>query len=123
MNDGLNQTAWITYQLEEAVEIDDICMKLSGWRRRSYPLEIYAGDQLIWSGTTPKSLGYIHLYIKNPVKSDRITISMKGASKDNDAFGEITEVAGNAANEMEATTGKGKRNLSIIEIDFLQTIK
>ncbi len=123
VNDGLNQTAWITYQFEEAVAIDDICMKLSGWRRRSYPLEIYAGDQLIWSGTTPKSLGYIHLYIDKPVKSDRITISMKGASKDNDAFGEITEVAGNAANEMEATTGKGKRNLSIIEIDFLQTIK
>ena len=44
-------------------------MKLTGWRLRSYPLEIYAGDELIWSGETEKSLGYIHLNVK-PVLTD-----------------------------------------------------
>lgn len=48
-------------RLAEKTTIDDICMKLTGWRLRSYPLEIYAGKQLIWSGETPRSLGYVHL--------------------------------------------------------------
>lgn len=39
-NDGKLSTAWITYQLERKAEIDDICIKLTGWRKRSYPLEI-----------------------------------------------------------------------------------
>ena len=33
-------------------------MKLTVGDLRSYPLEIYAGDELIWSGETEKSLGY-----------------------------------------------------------------
>ena len=60
-NDGKLSTAWITYTLERDAEIDDICIKLQGWRSRSYPLEVYAGNTLIWSGNTDKSLGYIHL--------------------------------------------------------------
>ena len=55
-NDGRLSTAWITYKLAEKTTIDDICMKLTGWRIRSYPLEIYAGRQLMWSGETPRSL-------------------------------------------------------------------
>lgn len=38
-NDGKLSTAWITYTLERDAEIDDICIKLQGWRSRSYPLE------------------------------------------------------------------------------------
>ncbi|WP_410522700.1 hypothetical protein [Phocaeicola dorei] len=67
-------------------------MKLTGWRLRSYPLEIYAGDELIWSGETEKSLGYIHLNVK-PVLTNEITIRLKGASKEGDGFGQIVEVA------------------------------
>ena len=116
-SDGTLANAWITYRLEEPAAIDDICIKLNGWRRKSYPLEVYAGKQLIWSGKTEKSLGYIHLEIAEPVETDVITVSMKGSSNENDAFGELTEVAGNAANEMEAR--KSSRNeLDIIEIDF-----
>lgn len=36
-NDGKLSTAWITYHLERKAEIDDICIKLTGWRKRSYP--------------------------------------------------------------------------------------
>ena len=56
-NDGRLNSAWITYSLERAARVDEICMKLTGWRLRSYPLEIYAGDELIWRGETEKSLG------------------------------------------------------------------
>lgn len=124
-NDGQLNTAWITYQLEKEATIDDICIKLNGWRSRSYPLEVYAGKTKIWSGSTEKSLGYVHLEIDKPVKSDKITIQLKGSTIDNDAFGEIVEVAGGAANEMEkkAQSNKGKNGLRIIEVEFLETIK
>ena len=121
-SDGVKSNSWITFKLERVGMIDDICLKLSGWRRRSYPLEIYAGKELIWSGETPKSLGYIHIELDKPVETDNITISMKGAAKDNDAFGELIEVAGNAANEMEAKASS-KSALSIIEADFNEPVK
>lgn len=123
-NDGQLATAWITYTLARKAEVDDICLKLNGWRSRSYPLEVYAGDALIWSGNTEKSLGYIHLNIDKPVRSDKITVRLKGSTTDKDAFGQIVEVAGGAANDLEkkAKTGKGKHNLRIVEIEFLETL-
>ena len=122
-NDGQLATAWITYTLAREAQIDDICLKLNGWRSRSYPLEVYAGNQLIWSGNTEKSLGYIHLEIDKPVRSNQITLRLKGSTSDKDAFGQIVEVAGGAANEMEKKASKGKHNLRIIEIEFLENIK
>lgn len=124
-NDGQSTTAWITYTLAREAEIDDICLKLNGWRSRSYPLEVYAGNQLVWSGNTDKSLGYVHLHVDKPVRSDEITIRMKGGTTDKDAFGQIIEVAGGAANDMEkrAKVDKGNYNLRIIEIEFLETIR
>lgn len=121
-SDGVKSNSWITFKLERVGKIDDISLKLSGWRRRSYPLEIYAGKELIWSGQSPKSLGYIHIELEKPVETDTITISMKGAAQDNDAFGELIEVAGNAANEMEAKTSS-KNALSIIEADFNEPVE
>lgn len=100
-NDGKLSTAWITYTLERDAEIDDICIKLQGWRSRSYPLEVYAGNTLIWSGNTDKSLGYIHLNVEKPVRANTITIRLKGNTSDKDAFGQIIEVEAIAANTME----------------------
>lgn len=104
-NDGRLNSAWITYSLERAARVDEICMKLTGWRLRSYPLEIYAGDELIWSGETEKSLGYIHLNVK-PVLTNEITIRLKGASKEGDGFGQIVEVAAPAAGELDLFKAK-----------------
>ena len=121
-NDGSLSTAWITYRLEKKAIIDDICLKLTGWRLRSYPLEIYAGKTLIWNGETERSLGYIHLTPTQRVKTDEITIRLKGAGKDNDAFGGITEVAEPAAGELDlfkAKNGSETNNeLRIVEIEF-----
>ena len=124
-NDGQLSTAWITYTLAEKASVDDICIKLNGWRSRSYPLEVYAGNELIWSGNTEKSLGYVHLEVDKPVRSDKITVRLKGSTTDKDAFGQIVEVAGGVANDMEkkAKANKGKHNLRIIEIEFLESIK
>ena len=122
-NDGRLSTAWITYHLAEKTVVDDICLKLTGWRQRSYPLEVYAGKQLIWSGETERSLGYVHLTPTKRVKTNEITIRLKGAGKDNDAFGGIVEVAESAAGELDlfkAPNGADTNSeLRIVEIEFL----
>ncbi len=123
-NDGRLSTAWITYRLREKAVIDDICLKLTGWRLRSYPLEVYAGKQLIWSGETERSLGYIHLTPAKRVKTNEVTIRLKGAGKDEDAFGGIVEVAEPAAGELDLfkakNGGETKNELRIVEIEFTQ---
>ena len=92
---------------------------------RSYPLEVFANDELIWSGNTEKSLGYVHLPVK-PVKTDKITIRLKGATQDSDAFGQIVEVAAPTAGELDLYKSKGgsksKNELRIIEIEFLEAL-
>jgi len=124
-NDGRLSTAWITYKLDKQAEIDQICMKLTGFRRRSYPLEIYAGKELIWSGNTDKSLGYITLNVKQ-VKADEITIRLKGDTQDAEAFGQIVELVQPVNNEMDllrAPDGdKTNNELRIIEIEFYETL-
>lgn len=120
-NDGELSNAWITYTLEREAKIDDICIKLSGWRSRSYPLEIYAGDTKIWEGDTDKSLGYIHLQPIRPIRSDKITIRLKGSITDKDAFGQIVEVAGGTTGEIDKKA-KGKNSLRIVEVEFLEKL-
>ena len=126
-NDGRLSTAWITYKLAKKAVVDDICLKLTGWRLRSYPLEVYAGKQLIWSGETPRSLGYVHLKPTKQVKTNEITIRLKGAGKDKDAFGGIVEVAEPAAGELDLFKAKNggdtKSELRIVEVEFLESIK
>ncbi len=124
-NDGRKETAWITYQLERAAEIDDLCLKLTGWRMRSYPLEVYAGDELVWSGDTERSLGYVHLPLR-PVRADNITIRLKGSATDKDSFGQITEVVEPAAGELDLfkakDSDKPNDELRIVEVEFLETL-
>ena len=126
-NDGRLSTAWITYKLAEKAVLSDICMKLTGWRLRSYPIEVYAGKQLIWSGETPRSLGYIHLTPTKSVKTNEVTIRLKGAGKDSDAFSGIVEVAEPAAGELDLFKAKGgdapKSELRIVEVDFISSCK
>ena len=125
-NDGRPETAWISYQLERRATIDEICMKLTGWRMRSYPIEIFAGDKLVWSGSTEKSLGYIHLDLK-PVTADRFTIRLKGAGETSDRFGQIVEVAAPTAGELDLFKAKNgdktNHELRIVEIEFKETLR
>lgn len=121
-NDGQLSTAWITYTLEREAKIDDVCLKLNGWRRKSYPIEVCAGDKVIWSGNTDKSLGYIHLSISDPVEAKTITIRLKDSATEKDAFGAVTELAGGAANALEKKKD-GRNTLNIIEADFTESLK
>ena len=127
-NDGKMQTAWITYNLEKAVPVAEINIKLTGWRMRSYPIEVIAeapdGTQIvIWKGNTEKSLGYVPLKIENPVTASRYTIRQVGTATEKEAFGQVVELANGAAGELDLykdPNGKEvKGELRIVEVDFL----
>lgn len=118
-SDGSLENARITYRLAEKAAVDDICIKLAGWRSKSYPIEVYADDKLVWSGDTEKSLGYVHLEIAEPILTDTYTICLYGRASEADAFGQIKELGGGAANESDRKTA-GKHTLRIVEIEFLK---
>ncbi len=121
-NDGKVSTAWISYTLERPAVVKDVCLKLTGWRNKSYPVEILAGDEVVWSGDTPKSLGYVHLVTAKDVLTDTITIRLKGAASDDggDISG-ITELAGGRASELDnAESAPG--TLRIVEAEFLEEL-
>ena len=64
--------------------------------------------------------------IDRPVRSDEITIRLKGATQDSDAFGQIIEVVEPKAGELDlfkAEGGKKVHNeLRIVEVEFLETL-
>jgi hypothetical protein len=131
-NDGRLRTAWITYTLRRSAPVSLISLKLTGWRQRSYPLEIIAetdqGEQVtVWKGETPKSLGYVQLPIEHPVAARRYTIRQIGSSTDREAFGQIVEVAAPTAGELDLykTPGseKTRGELRIVEVDFLEAAR
>lgn len=132
-NDGRQSTAWITYEFDQPTAVNEIVLKLTGWRKRQYPLEIYADDTLVWEGKTPVSLGYVHIPIAIPVLNNdsaqssqcsKMTIRLKGAASDSDKYGNIKELAAPVANELDLFKAKDgdkvNHELRIVEIDFLR---
>ena len=110
--------AWVTYTLAEDTQVDDICVKMKGFRATTYPIGVYAGDSLVWKGWTPKSLSYVHIPLKNAPKTNKFTIRSLGESTTKDAFGAVQEL--DSRNNDKAVTGRF--SLKIIEIEFLKNL-
>ncbi|MDE6065340.1 MAG: DUF4982 domain-containing protein [Duncaniella sp.] len=123
-NDGTLDNARADYRLARPAAISRVSMKLGKWRTKRYPIEIWADDQPVWKGQTNTSLGYVECYIDNPVKATTYSVRLSGAVSDSDRFARIVELAGGPANELEAqdSKGKGKQQLSIVEIDFMEKV-
>ena len=122
-SDGLREHAWITYQLAETARVDEVCLKLTGWRNHCYPLALYAGDEKIWEGLTYASLGYVHIPIAAPVEAGSLTVRMLGPSVRSSQFGDTKELAGGQAAELDRfVSAEGKVELRIVEIDILQRL-
>jgi hypothetical protein len=123
-SDGERSNAWVTYQLSRKAAISEITMKLTGWRQKCYPLEVYAGKKKVWEGITPATLGYVHIAIPQPVAAKELTIKMVAPVQDSKKFGQVKELAGGVANEMDRMkSAKGKTELRIVEVDLLEAVK
>lgn len=92
-SDGHLANAWIEYQLDKSQVVDEVVLKLIGWRLRSYPLRITMDGVTVYEGAPAKSLGYVTLPLK-PVKGRRLRIALTGPTVDRDAFGKIVEITG-----------------------------
>ncbi len=124
-NDGRASTAWIRYELAEPARVDEVVLKLTGWRKREYPLQIFADSTLVWEGKTPVSLGYVHLpFVPKVEKVKTITIRLQGTASDNEQYSNVKELAEPVANELDLFKAKDgdkvRSELRIVEVDFLQ---
>ncbi|UKK51646.1 DUF4982 domain-containing protein [Prevotella sp. E13-17] len=120
-SDGEQRNAWITYQLDKKRTIDEIAIKLSGWRQKCYPLEVYAGKKKVWEGLTDATLGYAHICIDAPEASRELTIRMVAPAQNTAKFGSVKELAGGHANEFDRVkTENVKVELRIVEVDLLE---
>src|SRR5207302_975557 len=90
-NDGQITTAWIKYEFERPAAVGEVAMKLSGWRTQSYPIRIQVDDKVVFSGSTPRSLGYV-TFAFPPVTGRTLKVELTGNASNKDAFGNIIEI-------------------------------
>ena len=114
-SDGNLENAWAKVTLERPAAVKQIALRMNGFRNSAYPLQVYAGDTLIWEGYTDKTLGCSYLNIEKPVMSDRYEIRMIGPVLQKEAFGNINELA---AKKNVSTKASSSNRLSIIEMLF-----
>ena len=117
-NDGKRATAWIQFTLERPANVNEVVVKLGGWRRKSYPLRITVDGKEAYSGTTPKSLGYVTLPLK-PVKGKTVRIALAGAVDDKDGFG-LVEVTGRKLPDTAGAAAPGA--LEVVEVEFYEPL-
>ena len=66
----------------------------------------------------------MHLVIDQPVAAKDITIRMVAPVQNSTKFGQVKELAGGVANELDRVKSeKGKVELRIVEADLLETVK
>jgi len=121
VNDGKLETAWIEYQLEKPGDIDEIDLKLNNFRSRSYPLQVFVDDTLVFDGDTETTLGYCTLSFPT-ARGRRVKIQLKGSSYVA-AENKHAEVGGKKLDDGVARNdADAKGTLSIIEIDIHKKI-
>lgn len=125
-NNGARSTAWIKYDLVRSAELSEICMKLTGWRTRSYQIRILGDNNtVLWEGATPQSLGYVTLPLKKGVSTESVRVELLGAGTTKDQFGAIVEVEAGKNLDLFDKNNPGKSDpkdeLRIVEIEFYES--
>jgi len=122
-NDGKISTGWITYQLAQRGLVSEVCLKLTGWRSRSYPIEILVDKKVVWKGETPQSLGYVTIPVK-PTKGQTVTIRLTGSGTEKDAFQNMIEMNGNKELDgfKDPKSADTKGQLRIVEVEIFEKV-
>lgn len=119
-SDGNVSNSWIKYEFQRTARISEVTMKLSGWRTQSYPLRILVDDKVVFTGNTPRNLGYT-TFTFIPVSGNSLKVELTGTASNRDAFGNIIEIPGTPDPQSAANKG-GPTTLSIIEIEIYEPI-
>ncbi|GAA0885367.1 DUF4982 domain-containing protein [Sphingobacterium siyangense subsp. cladoniae] len=121
VNDGQLGTAWITYTLQEKSDIDEVDLKLNNFRSRSYPLQIFVDEKLVFDGNTDVTLGYCTLSFPR-TRGEKITIKLKNAPFTTRENNQV-EMGGKKLDDGVARNdANAKGTLSIIEADIHQVL-
>ncbi|MEQ1762745.1 MAG: sugar-binding domain-containing protein [Pyrinomonadaceae bacterium] len=120
-SDGKPENGWIKYDLAKSERIDQVVLKLMGWRTLQYPLKISVDDKVVFTGTTSRSLGYVTISFP-PVTGKSIKIELAGEAANRDALGNIIEITGTADPNSQANRG-GATKLGIVETELYQILK
>ena len=115
-SDGKIEAAWIKYDFAAVSSIDQVVLKLVGWRTQSYPIRISVDGKVVFTGITPRSLGYVTLKFA-PTSGKSVQIELTGNASNRDAFGNIVEITGQPDPQSAANKG-GKATLGIVEAEF-----
>jgi beta-galactosidase len=123
-NDGKISTGWITYKFAKKSVLSEVCLKFSGWRTRSYPIEILVDTKIVWKGETPQSLGYVNIPVK-PTQGKSVTIRLTGSNTEKDAFQNMIEVNGKKELDgfKDPKNANTKGQLRILEAEFYEKLK
>ncbi|GAB3905106.1 glycoside hydrolase family 2 protein [Mucilaginibacter boryungensis] len=122
ISDGVLANGWIKYTFDKPSLINEVTMKMNGWRTRKYPIRILVDKQEVYKGTTSQSLGYITIPFK-AVTGSSLTIELSGANSEKDAFG-LVEVTGKKDDPGSVGPDpKGKSVLGINEIEIYKNLK
>lgn len=116
-SDGKANTAWIKYDLAKIETINQVVLKLIGWRTQSYPIRVSIDEKVVFAGITPRSLGYVTLGFA-PTTGKSIKIELTGSASNRDAFGNIIEIPGTPDAQSAAGKGGSKNTLGIVEAEF-----
>lgn len=122
-SEGGLANAWIEWRLDRPQTVDEIVLKLIGWRVRSYPLKITMDGQTVYEGLPDKTLGYATLPLK-PIAGSRLRITLTAPTEDRDGFGKIIEITGaRAGYDSGAEKVKSGTALGIIEADLYRRVE
>lgn len=121
VNDGNLNTAWIEYTLAKADHIDEIDLKLNNFRTRTYPLQVFVDDSLVYEGVTERTLGYFTLKLPRSYGS-RVKIQLKDTSSTLKET-QHAEMGGQKLDDgVTRNDANATGRLSIIEIDIHKQI-
>jgi hypothetical protein len=115
-SDGKSDTGWISYTLAQPAKINQVVLKLVGWRTQSYPVKISIDDQVVFVGSTPRSLGYATFSFPE-TDGKTVRIELAGEASNRDAFGKIIEITG-APDPQSAANKGGAKTLGIVEAEI-----
>ncbi len=118
-NDGILASAWIRYELAHDATVNEVELKMDGWRNRSYKINVMVDDLSVFEGETPKTLGYFSIPV-TPTRGRFVTVRLTGAGSESDAFGAIVELAGHM--ESVGQTG-GAGSIGIVEAEVYETME
>ena len=121
-NDGNLSTAWIEYNFPRPANINEVTLKLAGWRTQSYPIKITIDGKEVFKGVTQRSLGYVTITFK-PTTGKSLKIELTGNPSNRDAFGNIVEIQGTPDPNSAAGKNADKGTLSIVELEIYEPIR